>query len=91
MALNEGAAAGLPLVATDAAGGAHDLVVEGENGFRVPAGDATALRDALRRLAEDPALRARMGARSLEVGARFTPAAWARSMLAAATATSGRR
>jgi glycosyltransferase involved in cell wall biosynthesis len=91
MALNEGAAAGLPLVATDAAGGAYDLVVEGENGFRVPAGDATALRDALRRLAEDPALRARMGARSVEVGARFTPAAWARSMLAAATATSGRR
>ena len=77
MVLNEGALAGLPLVATDAAGAAHDLIEDGANGFRVPAGNAAALRDALRRLAEDPELRARMGVRSAEIGRRFTPAAWA--------------
>ena len=86
MALNEGAAAGLPLVSTDAVGAAHDLVDDGGNGFRVPAGDAAALHGALRRLADDPALRARMGARSLEIGARFTPAAWADGVVAATAA-----
>src|SRR5205085_9673410 len=40
MVLNEAALAGLPLVATDAAGGAHDLV---EPEFVVPAGDEDAL------------------------------------------------
>ena len=39
MTLNEGAAAGLPLVATDAVGAAHDLIEPGVNGFRVPAED----------------------------------------------------
>ena len=37
--LNEAAAAGLPLVATDAAGGGYDLIEEGVNGYRVPVED----------------------------------------------------
>ena len=41
MVLNEAAAAGLPLVATEESGAAHDLI-DG-NGFRVPAGDVAAL------------------------------------------------
>src|SRR5581483_456242 len=44
MALNEAALAGLPLVSTTAAGGAHDLIEDGVNGFLVPPGDAAALR-----------------------------------------------
>jgi glycosyltransferase involved in cell wall biosynthesis len=77
MVLNEAAAAGLPLVATDEVGAAHDLVEDGENGFRVPAGDEAALARALRRLAEDEPFRLRAGKRSQELAAGFTPEAWA--------------
>lgn len=84
MVLNEAAAAGLPLVATEEAGAAHDLVEPGANGFRVPAGDVAALREALRTLADDPELRARLGARSRELAARFTPEAWAEGVASAA-------
>ncbi len=89
MVLNEAAAAGLPLVATEAVGAAHDLIEEGANGFRVPAGNAQALRDALRRLAEDADLRERAGRRSLELSRRFTPEAWAGAVAALARRLAG--
>ena len=75
--LNEGAAAGLPLVATDAVGAARELVEDGVNGFCVPAGDVEALRGALRRLADDEPFRRAAGARSRELAAKLTPEAWA--------------
>jgi glycosyltransferase involved in cell wall biosynthesis len=84
MVLNEAAAAGLPLVATDAAGAAHELIEDGVNGFRVRAGDAQALHDALRRLAEDASFRRRAGERSRELAQRFTPEAWAAAVAALA-------
>jgi len=77
MPLNEGAAAGLPLVATDAVGAADDLIEDGASGFRVPAGDVAALRAALHRLAGDEPFRRSAGARSRELAAGFTPEAWA--------------
>ena len=77
MVLNEAAAAGLPLVATDGVGAAHDLVEDGGNGFRVPVGDEDALAAALTRLAEDESFRLAAGRRSREIVARFTPEAWA--------------
>ncbi len=52
---------GLPVVRTDIAGG-EDMIVEGENGYLVPAGDLDALCDRVARLLADPALAARMGA-----------------------------
>jgi glycosyltransferase involved in cell wall biosynthesis len=66
--LNEGApvvaieaqAAGVPVVATDA-GGTRTVVADGETGFVVPIGDVEALADRLRRLRDDPALRAQLG------------------------------
>lgn len=79
MVLNEAAVAGLPIVATDEAGAAHDLV-DG-NGFRVPANDVGALRDALRRLADEPELRRSYGARSRELARKFTPEAWAEGVV----------
>lgn len=60
MTVIESMAAGLPIVATDC-GSLRDLVVEGEQGYLVPVGDAHALADRLLRLAEDPELRARLG------------------------------
>jgi glycosyltransferase involved in cell wall biosynthesis len=82
MVLNEAAAAGLPLVATEESGAAHDLV-DG-NGYRIPAGDVTALREALTTLAADAQLREGMGKRSLELAQRFTPDAWADGVATAA-------
>ena len=67
--VNEAAAAGLPLVLSEAVGAAGDLLRDGENGFLVPAGDAARLAAVLKRLAADPDLRRRMGARSRELAA----------------------
>ena len=51
--VNEAAAFGLPLVLSDRVGAAYDLLVDGENGALVPAGDAAATGAALGRLASD--------------------------------------
>lgn len=56
----EAMAAGLPVVATRIAG-SRDLVVEEETGLMLDADDTPALAAALARLAEDPALRRRLG------------------------------
>lgn len=77
LVLNEAALAGLPLVSTTAAGAAWDLIEDGVNGFRVPAGDVHALRAALDRLVRDDAFRRSAGERSRELVSAFTPAAWA--------------
>lgn len=56
----EALAAGVPVVATDA-GGTRAVVDDGETGYLVPVGDVQALADRLRRLRDDPELRARFG------------------------------
>ena len=65
--VNEAAACALPLVLSDHVGAAHDLLLDGENGFVVPAGDVEAAARALATLAADPGLRERFGARSREL------------------------
>jgi glycosyltransferase involved in cell wall biosynthesis len=55
----EGMALGLPVAAT--LGGPEDLIVEGETGCLVSAGDAAALATALARLLRDPAHAQRLG------------------------------
>jgi glycosyltransferase involved in cell wall biosynthesis len=77
MAMQEAAAAGLPLVATEAAGAGHDLIEEGVNGFRVPVEDVEALRAALVRVADDEQFRAAAGGRTRELAAGYTAEAWA--------------
>lgn len=57
----EGAAAGLPVIATRI-GGLAELVVDGATGMSVPPGDVGAIARALAALAADPELRRRMGA-----------------------------
>jgi len=57
--LIEAAQIGLPLVASDV-GGIPDVVVDGKTGLLVPPGNPFALADALRRLADDPDLAARL-------------------------------
>jgi glycosyltransferase involved in cell wall biosynthesis len=58
--LIEAMAAGLPIVATDC-GSVRDIVEDGEQGFVVPVGDAKKFADRLRILANDKALRTRLG------------------------------
>ena len=60
MSVIEAMLTGLPVVATRIRG-PREQVVDGETGLLVPPMQVPALADALRRLATDPALRARMG------------------------------
>lgn len=62
----EAMAMGRAIVTTDAPG-CRETVVHGENGFLVPVQDAEALAQAMRRFVEQPALQARMGARSRQI------------------------
>ena len=60
LALLEGMAAGLAVVASNV-GGNPEIVVDGETGMLFPAGDSEGLAESLIRLAEDANLRKRMG------------------------------
>jgi glycosyltransferase involved in cell wall biosynthesis len=61
----EAMATGKPVIAANI-GGLPDIVADGETGILVPPGDAVALRAAMSRLIDDPALAARMGAAGRE-------------------------
>ncbi|MDA2914315.1 glycosyltransferase, partial [Acidobacteriia bacterium AH_259_A11_L15] len=66
LVVNEAMNFALPVLVSERAGAVPDLVEGGENGFVFPPGDPDALAGCLRRLVNDPALRQRMGQRSLE-------------------------
>jgi glycosyltransferase involved in cell wall biosynthesis len=77
----EAMAQGRPVVAT-AVGGTPELVVDGETGFLVPAGEADALAKALARVLGDRALADRLGeAGRRRVAAEFSLAAMADRIL----------
>jgi glycosyltransferase involved in cell wall biosynthesis len=78
LVVNEAMNRSLPVIASDEVGAvAGGLVRDGVNGLVVPAGDDRALAQALRRLAEDPALRARLGQQGARDVAAYTEEAWA--------------
>ena len=58
--LIEASACGKPIIATDVPG-CRDVVEDGVNGLLVPVRDGQALADAIRRLADNPAMRRQMG------------------------------
>lgn len=83
MALLEAQAAGLPVVA-GRTGGVPAVVADGESGLLTPVGDAKAFAAAVRRLLDDPAERARLGAQAQAyVAQRHDDRAAARTLAAA--------
>jgi glycosyltransferase involved in cell wall biosynthesis len=85
--LREGAAAGLPLIASRRAGAVGDVAVAGENALIVDPDDHAGLVDALRRIVREPELRERLAAGSRAVTERHPPdadvEAWERAILRA--------
>ncbi len=71
----------LPIVATRV-DGIPDIVHDGENGLLVPPADDVALAQAIARLADDPGLRARLGASGRGIAADYTPERMAERYLA---------
>ena len=72
--VNQALGAGLPIIASDHVGAAHDLLREGENGFTFSAGDANALAAAMLRYAANPDLARAHGEASSRAAADWTPA-----------------
>jgi glycosyltransferase involved in cell wall biosynthesis len=78
LVVNEAFNQGVPVIATDAVGAvAGGLVRHERTGLVVPAGDAGALAAALRRMHDEPGLRARLGAAAREAVKPYSHAAWA--------------
>lgn len=87
--LIEGAAAGRALVATDVAG-CREVCRDGQTGLLVPPGDAAALAEAFLALADDAALRRRLGAGARDLAeAEFEVTAVNRRTLALYDSLSG--
>jgi GalNAc-alpha-(1->4)-GalNAc-alpha-(1->3)-diNAcBac-PP-undecaprenol alpha-1,4-N-acetyl-D-galactosaminyltransferase len=85
--LREGAAAGLPLIASRRAGAVGDIAVEGENALLIEPGNRGQIAATLRRMVREPELRERLGAGSRAITERHPPEAdaeaWERAILRA--------
>jgi glycosyltransferase involved in cell wall biosynthesis len=77
----EGMAAGVPVIAA-AAGGPTELITDGVDGLLTRPGDPTELAGAMRRLVDDPELRARLADAARERSREFTPERTAEQLLA---------
>ncbi|MBA1146048.1 glycosyltransferase [Ectothiorhodospiraceae bacterium WFHF3C12] len=81
LVVDEAMACSLPVISSDAAGEIHDRVVDGENGFVVPAEDIEALAKRMLELADDADSRQRMGRASARQVRTHTPEQWATDFL----------
>jgi glycosyltransferase involved in cell wall biosynthesis len=84
LVVNEALACGLPIICTNVAGCAADLVQDGVNGLIVPAGDVGQLAAAMEDLVRDADLRSRMSANSKLRILNFSPEACAEGIAEAA-------
>lgn len=86
LVVNEAMSCGRPVVVTDVAGCAPDLVKAGWNGYVVSPKNVPQLSSAMARLADDPELRKQMGIRSSQMIRAFSPDAWADGIIDAMSA-----
>jgi glycosyltransferase involved in cell wall biosynthesis len=89
LVVNEAMACSLPVVVTNVAGCAIDLVRDGWNGFVVPPCKVPELTVAMASLAEDFERRMEMGIRGKERIAANSPAAWAEGIVEAVESVLG--
>ncbi len=81
LVVNEAMACGLPVILSQAAGCAANLVTEDWNGRVVPPRDVTSLVSAMTDLASRPDLRTAMGSNSLKRIAAYSPMEWSKGIL----------
>jgi glycosyltransferase involved in cell wall biosynthesis len=84
LVVNEAMACGLPVLVSERCGCAPELVREGENGFLFDPRNPEAIADALARIPANAAARERMGRRSREMIAAFSPESFGRNLVEAA-------
>jgi len=89
LVVNEAMACGLPVIVTNVAGCAPDLVDEGWNGFVVPPADVDKLCATLDTILRNDQLRQQMSLRSLERIREYSPEACAAGLVAAAFPAGG--
>jgi len=77
LVVNEAMACGLPIVLSNVAGAAADLVRDAGNGRLLPPADVAALTAAMRELGSDQIRCHEMGVRSQQHIANYSPEAWA--------------
>ncbi len=78
LVVNEAMSRGLPVIASDSVGAvAGGLLRDGRNGLVVAAADSDALAGTLRRMTDDPGLRARLGGQGAQDVRAYTHDAWA--------------
>jgi 1,2-diacylglycerol 3-alpha-glucosyltransferase len=83
LVVNEAMACGLPVLVSRTVGAAHDLVVDGENGFTFDPQSEGEICKALKWVAADSVDREKMAARSLEIVGSWTPEHFATNFWAA--------
>ncbi|PYV95656.1 MAG: hypothetical protein DMG89_20700 [Acidobacteria bacterium] len=90
LVVNEAMACGLPIIGSDAAGCAADLIENNWNGWRVQSGNVAQLTGVMSEMARSPDMRDSMGTRSWQRIQDFSPEACANG-IAKAVAASGAR
>jgi glycosyltransferase involved in cell wall biosynthesis len=79
--LLEAMSAGLPIITTNA-GGAAELVLDGQSALVVPCRNPRAFSDAVARILEEPALAARLGAAAQLASKNYSPKDYAAALIA---------
>jgi glycosyltransferase involved in cell wall biosynthesis len=91
LVVNEAMACGLPVIVSHVAGCAADLVKEKWNGLSVAPRDVAGLTAAMRRLADQPEIRATMGANSMQHISHYSPKEWSDGVARMVQAVGGMR
>ena len=87
LVVNEAMACALPVIVSQVAGCAADLVRENWNGLLIPPRDESALAAAMESLASQPLLRETMSANAFQHISHYSPEAWSRGIVRAVEGT----
>ncbi len=83
LVLNEAMACKLPIISSDVAGAAHDLISHGENGYIFKKGNILKLTAYLEDILSDEQKRIRMGQRSFDIIKNYSPSKCAQGFIQA--------